>query len=152
MSKRWRRCDVDGRAFKGVREKRDHGERSLERALSALASALNGVGTPWMVIGGMAVIARGVRRMTTDIDAVVPGDAMPMEGLLRAFKKFHILPRIKDAKAFAQANLVLLLRHAPTGADLDVSLAWTSFELEALEGREMARYGRVLAPMATPRT
>lgn len=27
-----------------------------------------------MVIGGIAIIARGVRRMTTDIDAVVRGD------------------------------------------------------------------------------
>jgi hypothetical protein len=29
-----------------------------------------------MVIGGIAVIARGVRRLTTDIDAAVRGDAI----------------------------------------------------------------------------
>jgi len=29
-----------------------------------------------MVIGGIAVIAHGVQRMTTDIDAVVQGDAV----------------------------------------------------------------------------
>lgn len=43
----------------------------LERALQAVARSLDAAGAPWAVIGGLAVIARGVRRMTTDIDAVV---------------------------------------------------------------------------------
>jgi hypothetical protein len=32
--------------------------------------------------------------------------------------------------------------------DLDVSLAWSSFEYDALAARTIARFGRVLAPMS----
>ena len=32
-----------------------------------------------MIIGDMAVIARGVRRMTTDVDAVVQGDNIGLD-------------------------------------------------------------------------
>jgi hypothetical protein len=42
--------------------KRAKGERLLEDALAALARALDETGAPWMIIGGIAVIAHGVRR------------------------------------------------------------------------------------------
>lgn len=87
--------------------------------------------------------------MTTDIDAVIAGDAMPAGKLLRHLKKHGIVPRIPDAEAFARKNLVLLTRHSASGVDLDISLAWTRFELEALEGSSNVRFGRVSAPMAS---
>jgi hypothetical protein len=37
-------------------------EHRLEKALAAIASALRAARVPWMVIGGIAIIARGVRR------------------------------------------------------------------------------------------
>jgi hypothetical protein len=59
------------------------------------------------------------------------------------------VPRIRDVEAFAERNLVLLLRHQPSEVDLDLSLAWTAFEREALAARESTRYGKVWAPMAS---
>ena len=102
-----------------------------------------------MIIGGIAVIARGVRRMTTDIDAVVLGDAAPIRELLISLARVRIEPRIPDAESFARQNLVLLVRHVPSGVDLDLSLAWSAFEREALESRTEVAYGKVRAPMAT---
>jgi hypothetical protein len=129
---------------------RGRGERRIEDALRALGAALDATGAPWMIIGGIAVIARGVRRMTTDIDAAVRGDAVELERLVGALKKKRMVPRIPRAEQFARANLVLLVRHEPTGVDLDISLAWTAFEQEALGARERVRYGRVAVPMARP--
>ena len=103
-----------------------------------------------MVIGGIAVIARGVRRMTTDIDAVVRGDAIELRELLPLLATHRIAPRIDDAIPFAQANHVLLLRHQPSKVELDLSFGWTLFEHEALAARTIAAYGRVEVPMATP--
>jgi hypothetical protein len=103
-----------------------------------------------MTIGGIAVIARGVRRMTTDIDAAVRGDAVEVGQLFDALEKKRIVPRIPRARQFARANLVLLVRHEPTGVDLDISLAWTTFEQEALAARQNVRYGKVAVPMARP--
>ncbi|MSP59939.1 MAG: hypothetical protein EXR72_06290 [Myxococcales bacterium] len=130
--------------------RRRRADRPIEEALSALDQTLSTADVPWMIIGGIAIIARGVRRLTTDIDALVRGDAITIEALLRAFARQKIVPRLPGAAAFARENLVLLLRHAPTGVDLDVSLGWSEFEHEAIAARSPVAYGRVTAPMASP--
>ncbi len=130
--------------------KRAGGEHLLEDALDALVRALADSGAPWMVIGGIAIIARGVRRMTTDIDAAVKGDAIRPEKLMESLAKHSIVPRIAEALKFAETNLVLLLRHESTGVDLDVSFAWSSFEHEALAASTLTQFGNVRAPMCTP--
>jgi hypothetical protein len=129
--------------------KRGASKRLIERALGALSRALNESGAPWMIIGGIAIITRGVRRFTTDIDAAVRGDAVRPKKLLEIFKKHGIVPRIRNASSFADANLVLLVRHAKTGVDLDISFAWSAFEHEALAERTLAAFGSVRAPMCT---
>ncbi len=126
-----------------------HGEQQLQHALSDLSSALKTIGAPWMIIGGIAVIARGVRRFTADIDAAVRGDEVQIDGLLAAFAKKRIVPRIPDAAEFARESLVLLMRHE-SGVELDVSLAWTDFEREAISAATTATFGSVKAPMARP--
>lgn len=133
-----------------MRARSGRGERKLEQALGALRRALDACAAPWMVIGGIAIIAHGVRRLTTDIDAVVQGDAVTIQAVLEELGRHRITPRIKKARAFAEENLVLLLRHRSSGVDLDVSFGWTAFEVEALKSRASARYGRESAPMATP--
>ena len=67
--------------------KRARSERLLEDALSALNTALTASRAPWMIIGGIALIARGVRPFTTDIDAAVRGDAITVESLLALYPK-----------------------------------------------------------------
>jgi hypothetical protein len=129
--------------------KRAKPDRLLETALEALAGALTDARVPWAVIGGVAVIARGVRRFTTDIDVAVRGDAISVESLLVSLARFSIAPRINDAVAFAETHLVLLLRHRESGVDLDVSLAWSAFEHDALATSTMTAFGRVLVPMCT---
>lgn len=144
-----KRCAVVGRTLSVVRGPPKRAERLLEDALAGLARALDEAGAPWMILGGIAAIARGVRRFTTDIDAVVRGDAITIDVLLSVLAPHAIEPRINDAAAFAQKNLVLLLRHVPTGVDLDVSLGWSAFEHEALANSTRTRFGRVAAPMST---
>lgn len=86
-----------------------------------------------MIIGGIAVIARGVPRQTIDIDAAVLGRAVSLEDLFAALGAHGIVPRIPDAEDFARRQQVLLLKHRPTATTLEVSLAWLPFEQEALE-------------------
>jgi hypothetical protein len=144
----WRRCAADGRASKSVPRKSP--DTLLERAFSGLTGALGRARVPFMMIGGVAVIAHGVKRLTTDVDAVVQGNAVDVAALVRALARAGIAPRIERVELFARANLVLLMRHVETSVELDVSLAFTSFELEALGSRQQVRFGRVLAPMARP--
>jgi type III secretion system FlhB-like substrate exporter len=115
-----------------------------------LARALDESSAPWMVIGGYAVIARGVKRMTTDVDVVVRGDAVKVDDLVDLLRSHHIEPRIPDAIAFARANLVLLLRDRDTGVHVDLSFAWSGFEHEALDHRGLQEIGDVEVPIARP--
>lgn len=149
MNVQWRGCVIVGCASCRMPGRRRKGDRLLEEALEALTRGLAESGAPWMVIGGIAVIARGVRRFTTDIDAAVRGDAVRPEALLKALTAQGIEPRIAEALAFAEENLVLLLRHEPTGVDLDVSFAWTAFEHDALASCTLNSFGDVQAPMCT---
>ncbi|MDI7268140.1 MAG: nucleotidyltransferase, partial [Myxococcota bacterium] len=114
----------------------------LADALRALAAALAESGRPAMIIGGIAAIVRGVPRVTRDIDATVVGEGTDLDALLATFGRHGVAPRIDDALAFARRHHVLLLRHRSSGVDVDVSIAWLPFEVEAIAAAEpIALYG-----------
>jgi hypothetical protein len=102
-----------------------------------------------MVIGGVAVIARGVARLTDDVDATVVGADFDLDTAVAVLSRHEIVPRVEDAIAFARQRQVLLLRHVPSGTPLDLSLAWLSFEIEAIERADRLDLGGVEAPVAT---
>ncbi|HEX4454751.1 MAG TPA: nucleotidyltransferase [Kofleriaceae bacterium] len=102
------------------------------------------------VIGGIAVIARGVPRTTRDIDVLVAGQDISVRDLAAELAEAGITPRIADAVAFAEQNEVLLARHTETGVDIDVSRAWIPFELEALESASNESLGGVRTSIALP--
>jgi predicted nucleotidyltransferase len=108
----------------------------FEAAIAALAAALREAGAPFMLIGGIAVIARGVARVTTDVDATIRAAGLNVEELAHILERHGIVGRIPDLIAFAQAQQVLLLRHEATGTPIEVSLAWLPFEEEALARAE----------------
>lgn len=120
----------------------------LGEALQAVADALASLRCPGMLIGGMAVIARGVPRLTRDVDATVAGGELGARRLVDEFAKHDLVPRIADAVAFAESRQVLLLRHQASGVDVDVSLAWLPFELEAIAAAERIDLGGVVIPVA----
>jgi predicted nucleotidyltransferase len=124
-------------------------ERRFAGALAAFERALRETGAPWMVIGGTAVVARGVRRLTVDVDVVVRGDAVLVDDLVDALGRQRFAPRTADALAFAKRSLVLLLIHRPSGVPFDVSLGWSGFEQAALARATVTPYGRARVPMAT---
>lgn len=82
-------------------------------------------------IGGLAVLRWGEPRLTRDVDLTVislPGNEQTaVDALLERFTS-----RIADARAFALANRVLLLR-AANGVPLDIALGALDFELRAVE-------------------
>lgn len=119
-------------------------------ALRALLAALEEIGAPWMIIGGVAVIAAGVPRETIDLDATVLGRAAELGTTMRVLAKREIVPRIANAVEFARERQVLLLRHEPTGITMEVAFAWLPFEEEALSrARRIEMYG-VAVPIAQP--
>jgi len=109
---------------------------ALAQALRAVSKALRACGHSSMIIGGIAVIARGVPRLTKDIDATVAGGETDLQGLVEGLERYGIVARVPNAVDFARESQVLLLVHKPSGVDVDLSLAWLPFELEALDAAE----------------
>ena len=68
------------------------------------------------------------------------------------FAHHRIAPRIAGAVTFARDRQVMLLRHEPSGVDLDVSLAWLPFELDAIGQSEVIDYAGVPIRIPTPTT
>jgi hypothetical protein len=113
--------------------------RSFRAALSDLSRFFKS-GHQGMIIGGIAVIALGYPRVTTDIDATmaVPLDAL--DDVLARFERFGFLPRIDDATGFARTSHVLLMKHAASGVPVDVSIAMLPFEEEAIRRKQVVEF------------
>jgi len=104
----------------------------LADALTALTRALDELGSPSAIIGGVAVIANGVPRATVDVDATVSAQAIEPERLAAVLARHDIVPRMENALGFARSRHVFLAEHRPSGVSVDVSLAWLPFEEEAI--------------------
>jgi predicted nucleotidyltransferase len=118
-------------------------------ALAAVNQALDDIDAPSMVIGGVAVIALGVARLTVDIDATIQGRSSDPERVLKVFAQHDIRPRIVGASEFARSRQIVLARHHASGVSIDASLAWLPFEEEAIQFSQVADYSGI--PIRVPR-
>jgi predicted nucleotidyltransferase len=117
---------------------------SLLTALADLTRWLDGSGIPAIVIGGVAASVLGRPRLTRDIDAlaILPEDAWAQA--LASAAGYGIVPRIGDALAFARRSRVLLMRHAASAIDLDITFGGLPFEKAAVENSATHDVGGVL--------
>lgn len=95
-----------------------------------------------MIIGDIATIARGVARRARDVQATM-ATTREVGFVFGQFERYSIRPRVDDPIAFARARQRLPMRHAPTGVDVDLSIAWLPFELDALAAAEDVLLGSV---------
>lgn len=106
---------------------------SFHDPLEALSKLLSHFGDRGVVIGGIATSLLGEARFTEDLDAMVLLGVDDIPHFLARAKEEGIEPRISQAEDFARRNRVLLLRHAPSQTDIDVSLGVLPFEEEIVE-------------------
>jgi nucleotidyltransferase AbiEii toxin of type IV toxin-antitoxin system len=116
-------------------------------ALDALRDGLEEFGQPWMVIGGVAVIARGLARLTLDVDASVLAPSASLPRLTETLARHWVVGRIDGALEFAQEHLVLLLHHSFSGVPIDVNLARLPFEEQAIRHAERVDWAGVTIPV-----
>jgi predicted nucleotidyltransferase len=111
-------------------------QASLESALADLMGWLDAAQAPFMIIGGVAASVLGRPRLTQDVDALVILSESDCARAMRIAAQHNILPRIDDALQFAKRSRVLLMRHATSGVDIDVTLGDLVFERAAIERSE----------------
>lgn len=111
-------------------------DKSLEpfrAAIESLNRLLDKHAYQGVIIGGVAVGFLGRPRFTADVDAVFLLSIRDVSKFLELAHKEHIDPRIDNAEEFAKKNRILLLKHSPTGVDIDISLGIMPFEEELVK-------------------
>ena len=99
-------------------------------AIRDLTTALDSIGLPGVLIGGVAVSLVAVPRYTGDVDALVVFDAARVTELLNALQEHGYEARFSGMAEFAaQARLVTMV-HLATGTVVDLALGCMPFEEE----------------------
>jgi len=105
----------------------------LLAAIQAVSDWLNAGSIASAIVGGVAASIHGRPRVTKDVDLVALIDIEDCEALLRSAGSHGIEARDTDTIEFARVTRVLLLRHAPSGVEIDLSLGALPFERELVE-------------------
>jgi len=103
-----------------------------------------------VIIGGIAVGFLGKPRFTEDIDAMFLLSIHDIPKFLEAARHEDILPRRPDAEEFARKSRVLLLQHAPTEINIDISLGILPFEEEMVKRAIVQSIGSLSIRLPTP--
>ena len=119
-------------------------------ALHDLVAWLKGSRTQGLIMGGVAASILGRPRVTRDIDVLVLLDEKRWEDFLAAGGKFGFVSRLRDPLRFARKAKVLLIRHKPSGIDVDVTFGALPFEREAINHTVWVNLKGVRLPLPTP--
>lgn len=115
--------------------------------LRAIASVLLAREFPGVIIGGVAASLLGRPRFTRDLDAVVLNADLHLVELVGRLGNAGIYPRIADALDFARESRVLLLRHADSSVDVDLSMGLLPFEEAAVQNRQLVEVEGITLPL-----
>ncbi len=122
----------------------------FRNAIAAVQNLLVKFENRGVIIGGIAVGFLGRPRLTEDIDAMFLLSVKDIPRFLEAARAENIQPRIQNAEEFARKNRVLLLRHAPTEINIDISLGALPFEEEMVARRIVKSSEAILISLPTP--
>src|SRR6478609_9761649 len=122
----------------------------LLQAIAATTAWLKQANISAAVIGGVAASLLGRPRVTKDVDLVALADDGDVPRLLSLGHEHGFEPRVADAIAFAKVSRVLLLKHEPSGIEIDLSLAGLPFEREVIERAVERSVRGVSFRVATP--
>lgn len=120
----------------------------LNAPLAEIARALNTAKIEYMVIGGMAGIAWGIRRATFDIDFTIALDAGEVTRLFTILGD-QIAAAPDDPIAFASETGVLPIQHR-SGIRIDFTLARIAYAHEALARAAIIEVAGVAVKFCTP--
>ena len=103
-----------------------------------------------VIIGGVAVALLGKPRYTADVDAMFLLSTQDIPQFLELAREENIIPRVQGVEEFARKSRVLLLKHAPTETEIDISLGILPFEEEMVERGDVKSFANLSARLPTP--
>lgn len=126
----------------------DHPLKLVYDALAGCIRALDAFGAPYMMIGAVAACLHSEARATDDVDASVwfPDDER-LQDLIACFAEedVRLIGNI-PLETICRASLLRMI-HAPSGTVVDVALAATPFEAQAIEHARRENFGGLSLPL-----
>ena len=110
---------------------------TLWAALTDLVAWLDVTKMPFMVIGGIAASILGQPRLTQDVDVLAILPEADWANAVSTAATYDIVPRIENPVDFAHRSRVLLMRHAASGINIDLTFGRLSFEQTAIGRSEI---------------
>jgi hypothetical protein len=120
---------------------------ALKQALEALVQSFAGL--EWFVFGAQAVRVWGTPRQTVDIDVTVALAPTQVAQLVARCAPYGLRARVPDPGAFAEKYWVVPLLH-DNGTPIDVVLAGTRFEQDAMSRRRAIELHGIEVPVVAP--
>lgn len=99
------------------------------------------------LIGGLAVSLHTKPRATDDVDAVIDIDDARLEGFLALGREHGFRPRISDPIEFARSSRMVLVEHVASGINVDLAIAGSEFEFNAIRNVKRVRCLRRIVPL-----
>jgi len=103
------------------------------RLIRRIATELRGVGIPYMIIGGQAVLLYGLARMTKDIDITLGVDTKHLDKVVKSIAAMGLEIIPDDFEAFVQKTFVLPARHRESGIRVDFIFSFILYERQAID-------------------
>lgn len=122
----------------------------LLEPLAALQRVLTRFDDQGLIIGGIAASLLGKPRLTADVDALILLSVEDIPDLIEVATEEGLTPRLSDAEAFARRQRVLLLQHAESNINVDISLGMLPFEVEAVERGQVHQISSMAIRLPTP--
>lgn len=124
--------------------------KPVEAPLRDLIAWLTDRKTPHVIIGGVAASLQGKPRATGDIDAVIMTDETALAEFLTDAAAHGFPPRIANAREFAVANRVILLKHTGDDINVDLSMGILPFEEDMIARAVRTHAFGIDVPLASP--
>lgn len=119
----------------------------LEDALHSVVTALEGLGLPYMLIGGLANLVWGVARTTQDIDITIQADPSRIADTVDALTgAFRALP--DDPVSFVHETRVLPVV-TDNGTRVDLIFAELPYQEQAIRRARSVRLGRTIVQVCS---
>jgi hypothetical protein len=117
--------------------------------LERISLGLDGLGIPYMVIGGQAVLLYGDPRLTRDVDVTVGVGPERLSDLLQLAeeREWRVLP--EKAPEFVQRTLVLPCVESSSGIRIDFIFALSTYERQAISRARRQAIGKTSVAFAS---
>jgi len=122
----------------------------VSEQLARTAKVLDELGLDYMILGGQAVLAYGVARLTDDIDVTIGADVDQFDHVLSALQRLGFEVLVEDAQSFVKRTMVLPVRDSESGIRIDMIFSHSDYERVALSRTRKIQVGQTMVNFASP--